>query len=58
MRAAHLDRYLQQLVEIGYGLTIREVGDYLICRAIDDLLRTKILMPLTKYDMHKQPGDE
>lgn len=57
MRPAHLDRYLQQLVEMGYGPTIREVADYLVWRAIDDLLRAKILTPLTKEDFHKQPSD-
>lgn len=57
MRQPHLERYLEQLVEQGYGQTIRKVADYLIDREIDDLLRAGVLTPLTKDDMHKHPGD-
>lgn len=55
MRQPHLERYLYQLVEQGYGSTIREVADYLVDREIDDLLRCKVLTPLSKAEMRNQP---
>lgn len=58
MRQPHIDRYLQQLVEQGYGNTIREVTDYLLDREIDDLLRAKVLTPLSKDGIRKQPEKE
>jgi hypothetical protein len=38
-----INDYLAQLVLMGYGRTRGEVRDYLVHRALDDLLRTKVL---------------
>jgi hypothetical protein len=39
------DFYIQQLQRLGYGDGAAAVIDYLITRAIDDMLRTGLLKP-------------
>lgn len=58
MRQPHLDKYLEQLVEQGYGQSTSKVVDYLIDREVDNLLRCGVLKPVSKADLHKQPGVE
>ena len=54
MKQPHLDRYLRQLVEQGYGQNVSKVADYLIDREIDDLLRSGVLTPISKESLHTQ----
>jgi hypothetical protein len=43
--SAQFRRYLDQMVEIGYGKTPTEAAQYLIDRGIDDLIRTRTIGP-------------
>jgi hypothetical protein len=43
--SAQFRRYLDQLVDLGYGKTPTDAARYLIDRGIDELLRTKIIGP-------------
>ena len=43
--SAQFRRYLDQLVDLGYGKTPTEAAQYLIDRGIDDLIRSKTIGP-------------
>jgi hypothetical protein len=43
--SAQFRRYLDQMVELGYGKTPTEAAQYLIDRGIDDLVRTGTIGP-------------
>jgi hypothetical protein len=46
--SAQFRRYLDQLVNLGYGKTPTDAARYLIDRGIDDLIRAKTISPESK----------
>ncbi len=48
MRITAREEYMDQLVKLGYGNNRSMVMEYLLDRSLDDLLRAKVLTPLSK----------